>query len=86
MVDSLRFIDPLTEEEYNARYLTTDRARALPVGDYKVVLEITQFGLWGSKSYIIIGEKATGEFYWYTLETFDDVKPGPKRRRNLPHP
>ncbi len=80
MPSNLHYIDPQTNDEYDAQYLKQDDLPTIMVDrPYKVILEITQFGMWGSKSYIIIRSEISSECYYYTLETFDE-KPRVKRQ------
>jgi hypothetical protein len=81
MPHNLKFTDPETGHEYDAEQITGETVKNLPPGRYKVVCEITQFGMWGSKSYVIIRDDGTWASYWYMLETFDDVRTSKRQRR-----
>ena len=80
MPSNLHFCDPLTGEAYDAQWIDESIYRDVQKSDnYRVVCEITQFGIWGSKSIIVVREMTLGHDLAYLLETFDE-KPRPKRR------
>jgi len=82
-MNNLHFIDPQTGDEYDARFLSNsgDYPDVTNRSAFKVILEITQFGMWGSKSYIIIRQPENpAQTYYYVLESFDPL-PIPKCKR-----